>query len=275
MPARRNKTNKSARTRSVLGRLMSPVNVTNNSNIASAMKSIRNAPVTIVLIYANWCGHCHTYMPFFDKMSRASNRTANTVKIEESSLKNFNSALVKNFPEAKPLDADGYPTLLAVSKKGEVMSQLPVVRENEPNAKMIRSVGNIAASIPAPATVANKAIATPNVPAAKIRSTPLALTNTGEVNMADTAIEVVTPPSAESDISPAVGNMNVALEASSTETIPEPPPRLVGGTGLYGALLDATYQLAPAAVLTGVATGLPKLMRKTRKGKTKRSRVRA
>ena len=146
------------------------------------------------------------------------------------------------------------------------MSQLPVVREHEPNTKMIQSVGNIAASIPTPATVSNKTISTPNIPPANIQSTPPELTNTGDINMAESAIEVVSPPLAESDISPSVGNLNTALETSSTESIPEPPPRLVGGSGLYGALLDATYQLAPAAVLTGVAAGLPKLMRKTRKG---------
>lgn len=255
---RRSSTRKTGRPKSVLGQIMSPVNVTNKATTDSAMKRIRSCPLTVVLIYANWCGHCHSYMPFFDNMARTSGRTANMVKIEESALPNFNDKLVANFPNSRPLKAEGYPTLLAVSKNGSVISQLPIVREEEANTKMIRSVGNIAASIPKPEKTAN--IVTKNTTPANISSeTPKQSPDL----LIDSPIQVVNPPSTESDISPAVSREDV-LTKSLIQNLPEPTPRLVGGNGLYGTLLDATYQLAPAAVLTGIATGLPRLMRKTR-----------
>lgn len=259
----RNSARKTVRAKSILGKLMSPVNVTDSSSAASAMKRISNAPLTLVLIYANWCGHCHSYMPFFDKMARTEGRSANMVKVEDKALANFNATLTKNFLTAKPLEAEGYPTLLAVSKRGEVVSPLPIVREEAPNTKMIRSVGKIAASIPKPETVASQTLPTESIPGSAISSRPIA---TNEI------VNPIAPPSTESDISPAVENLETLTEKSTNEILPEPSPRLVGGSGLYGALMDATYQLAPAAVLTGIAAGMPRRLRKTGKGKTRKER---
>jgi thiol-disulfide isomerase/thioredoxin len=251
---------------------MSPVNVTKSSEISPALKRIRNAPVTLVLIYATWCGHCHSYMPFFDKMSRVPGRTANTVKIEESELNNFNRNLTKNFPRAKSLEAEGYPTLLAVSREGEVMSQMPVVREEEPNTKMIRSVGNIAASMPPPKSVQSQEIATPNIAPRSVSSRAENVLETAnnltmpEMNFTEDveANRSVLPPNVSGDISPKVEQVT-----RESEPLPPVPNRLVGGTGLYGALMNATYQLAPAAVLTGIAAGIPRAFRSGRRGTRK------
>jgi thiol-disulfide isomerase/thioredoxin len=237
--------------------------MSNSSTAASAIKRIRNAPLTVVLIYANWCGHCHSYMPFFDKMSKTQGRSANMVKVEDKALPAFNAALTTNFPNAIPIEPEGYPTLLAVGKNGRVVSSLPVVREEAPNAKMIRSVGNIAASIPKPETVESQTLPTESVPASTISSRQRTI---NELPVP------ITPPTAESDISPEVENLDV-LTQQRGEILPEPSPRLVGGSGLYGALVDATYQLAPAAVLTGIAAGMPRRLMTNRKNKTRKGRM--
>lgn len=268
----RRTTRKMRRPRAVLGSIMSPVNVTKSSEISPALKRIRNAPVTLVLIYANWCGHCHSYMPFFDKMSRVTGRTANTVKIEESELNSFNRNLTKNFPKAKSLEAEGYPTLLAVSREGEVVSQMPVVREEEPNTKMIRSVGNIAASMPPPKSVQSQEIATPNIAPRSVSSRAENVLETAnnltmpEMNFTGNEKdgESVLPPNVSGDISPKVEQVT-----RESEPLPPVPNRLVGGTGLYGALMNATYQLAPAAVLTGIAGGIPRAFRNGHRGTRK------
>lgn len=258
---------------------MSPVNVTSASQVPRALQNIRNAGVTIVLIYADFCGHCHTFMPYFDGMSKTPGRTANMVKIEHSALDTFNDSLTKQFPSTTPLSAEGYPTLLAVGKNGQVISELPVVREKEPNTKMIRSVGNIVANMPKPVSVSSTTIKTPSTPPAKISSVVRADNDINREFEDDgkkydtSSSKGVLPPVAESDISPLVGDIDT-LSKRTLETLPEPSPRFVGGNGLYGALLNATYQLAPAAVLTGVASGVPKLLGKTKKfNRTKKQRT--
>ncbi|NBR60877.1 MAG: hypothetical protein EBT86_04345 [Actinobacteria bacterium] len=280
-------TRKIRRPRAVLGSIMSPVNVTKSSEITPALKRIRNAPITLILIYANWCGHCHSYMPFFDKMGKVSGRTANTVKIEESELNNFNKSLKRNFPKAKSLETEGYPTLLAVSREGEVISPLPVVREEEPNTKMIRSVGNIAASIPEPKSKQSQTIMTPNIAPKSVSSRAVDIFETAndvtmpEINFSErnsasapapapapaSSSAAILPPNVSGDLSP-----KVEQTTRESEPLPPVPSRLVGGTGLYGALVNATYQLAPAAVLTGIATGIPRILRQTRKNKNSLSR---
>lgn len=262
-----------------LGSLMSPVNVTSLSDVAPALKRIKNASVTLVLIYAKWCGHCHTYMPFFDKMGKTAGRTANTVKIEESALNKFNTGLMKNFPGSVPLEAEGYPTLLAVSKNGTVMSNLPVVREEAPNTKMIKSVGEIVRSMPEPTRVANVSVATPNVAPVNISSRGMDVmemsNNFAPLTTAGTSAKpssgTVLPPNVEEDFSPKVERLT-----GESEPLPPIPTKVVGGNGLYGALVDATYQLAPAAILTGVAAGIPRILRRPLKRSTRRmSRRRA
>ena len=258
---------------------MSPVNVTSLSDVAPALKRIKNASVTLVLIYAKWCGHCHTYMPFFDKMGKTAGRTANTVKIEESALNKFNTGLMKNFPGSVPLEAEGYPTLLAVSKNGTVMSNLPVVREEAPNTKMIKSVGEIVRSMPEPTRVANVSVATPNVAPVNISSRGMDVmemsNNFAPLTTAGTSAKpssgTVLPPNVEEDFSPKVERLT-----GESEPLPPIPTKVVGGNGLYGALVDATYQLAPAAILTGVAAGIPRILRRPLKRSTRRmSRRRA
>ena len=95
---------------------MPPVDITSPSQVGELDKRISIGPITLVLVYADWCGHCQRFKPMMEQLENMSGRTVQTARIRDdmvpqSSLKN-----------AK---LDGYPSLLLIKNgaKGEDMSK--------------------------------------------------------------------------------------------------------------------------------------------------------
>ena len=68
----------------------------------------------IVLVYADWCGHCQALKPEWEKMEEAmkGDERCEIVKIEsedKSGLENLNSRL-----DGERIDVSGYPTILSI-----------------------------------------------------------------------------------------------------------------------------------------------------------------
>ncbi len=106
------KTKKSKATpRSVMGRLLPPVDIREEAQLGELQKRITKGPLTLVLVYADWCGHCQRFKPMMDELEKCPNRSVQTARIRDDM-----------FPKSSISSAkvEGYPSLMLVKKSGEV-----------------------------------------------------------------------------------------------------------------------------------------------------------
>jgi thiol-disulfide isomerase/thioredoxin len=75
-------------------------------------------PVTVGLVHANWCGHCQSLMPEWDKMEHNIKNNpkldtkCNVVKIESQDINNELPKYESMINEKIPVD--GYPTIFLI-----------------------------------------------------------------------------------------------------------------------------------------------------------------
>ena len=107
----RYKTTKTAR--SVSGRILPPIDITNTNDLEELDKRISIGPITLVLVYADWCGHCTRYKPNMTQLENDSNRSVQTVRIRDDV---FPKSSINKTP------IEGYPSVLLIKKNNEAVA---------------------------------------------------------------------------------------------------------------------------------------------------------
>jgi thiol-disulfide isomerase/thioredoxin len=138
---RSKKSRRHHKVQSTVGNILPPIDVRSPKDIPGFMKRVLSGPVTIVLVYADWCGHCVEFMPKFKTMIRSPDRTTQVASIESSMEKQVKEALQKNNSAVTPMNVDGYPTTLVMDKNGNSLKTIPreslstVLKEGGPLAE--------------------------------------------------------------------------------------------------------------------------------------------
>ena len=99
--------------------LFPPLDVHSKEDIAKAIQQIMKGPVTVLLVYADWCGHCHEMMPHWDAAAKSPGRTVPAIKLNEKNTESFNSALRHVNQNESSIHVSGYPTVLVLDNKGK------------------------------------------------------------------------------------------------------------------------------------------------------------
>jgi thiol-disulfide isomerase/thioredoxin len=102
----------SLRTRNERGRFSKPMNVRSEPETKEAEKLIKIGPVTFVLVYADWCHHCHDYMPTWKDFEDMPNRSANIIKVHHDML--------EKIPTIANAKIQGYPSVIKVLPNGKI-----------------------------------------------------------------------------------------------------------------------------------------------------------
>ena len=90
------------------------VDVTKTGDISHLSDILKKNKFIVVLIWADYCGHCHTYKrEVWDKLLANKNRKAGLASIHYDQL--------ETTPEAIPKKVSGYPTVLFIGKDGVPM----------------------------------------------------------------------------------------------------------------------------------------------------------
>jgi len=286
MAGKKNKGNKS---RSLMGSLLPPVDIQDESQLDELDSRISIGPVSIFLVYADWCGHCQKFKPMMEELENDPNRTVQIGRIRDDV-----------FPKSSlnGTKIEGYPTLMLVKKDGSAVSfknsqgmitnAIPDHTNMNQMKTLIRTAGTPQGQSLLQATKVNK----PNNNILSMKPLSPVPMNTTSNNPVQSASETVeepistnqssTPPNIIADrlSEPTVNHLNTAL-ANSTKVLRQSgnnPMQLGGGPNsqsggsLWSQLIRASYDVAPAAALFLGASMLNKSRRSSPTRKMKKSK---
>lgn len=304
MPRQKAKPRKTVRRRrqSTSGKIKLPLDVRSDSDLPKLLKALKNKNLTIVLVYANWCPHCHTIMPHFDAASKSPNNTITPVKINETMLEKVNNYIKSNVNKtAKPINVEGYPSIIIVNNKGDKITDVEPVQDTETLTKVMENAGPLAEEAKLTTTNFKNVVNSINMKNSKNSKSMnnallrnIGVENTGLVDKSyETSIGNLVEPSnfkekkekkeketnnekeAREIISLQSPNSSIMtvtppLPDSNSDMVHElePANKLSGGRrsqgGLMSAMARTAYTLAPSAVLLATSYAINKT-RKHRK----------
>jgi hypothetical protein len=91
-----------------MGKIHVPLDVRDENDVPAFEKMLGNGPMMIVLVYADWCGHCTKYKEnVWSPLKSVKNRTMNMASVHYDQLENTS---------LKNSKIEGYPSLLVVGK---------------------------------------------------------------------------------------------------------------------------------------------------------------
>jgi len=270
-----------------MGRVMPPVDI-NKEGLAGELKKRIEKGLVVVLVYANWCGHCHAYKPKFMKMVNNPNRAVEAAMVEDTQWNEIKSSM-----NIKNAEIEGYPSVIAINKKFEAMNfqgengEASNTVPDHNNTKMMKSI--IENGLPETAAEEGSPnsmnISRPynsqinkNISNA-INSMPIEDGSTLPPNTLEDSIQgsmvvnnkkqgdslVYKPASAlapKPAINPLTGGGCVSALGQG----------LTGGSGLYGLLSSVASEAATPALLLGTAAYMAKRSKRTRKASKGKNR---
>ena len=134
-----------------------PLDVRTEPEAKEAEKLINIGPVTLVLVYADWCGHCTDYKPSWKTLEDAPNRSANIIKVHHD--------MMDKIPSIANANIQGYPSVIKVlpngkleeytGETGQKTNAMPDMRNME---KMRKEIADAAMSIMLPNAVKKVAL---------------------------------------------------------------------------------------------------------------------
>jgi thiol-disulfide isomerase/thioredoxin len=276
-----------------MGRVSAPIDVRSPSDIPKAIQRLKKGPVTIVFVYADWCGHCQRFKPMFQRAVKTNQRDMEAVSVNSDVLDEFNNELTKRVPSANRLEPEGYPDVVIVDNKGKNIGNVPSSASEEDivsvvsnGSAMVKTPANASsnsrknnsmntgnAAEPTVTPIATNASNASNTSTVPITNAPSVSTkaanslnamntlNVGEENATPMSGPVL-PPGADEDLAPSEGTEN--SENSTNQK----------GGSLFGSLSSAAYTLAPAGILLAGLHTLRqrKSSRKQKGGKRRKGR---
>ena len=218
-----------------MGKLMPYVDVRSKSDIPKFESMVKTGPV-LVLVYADWCGHCQRFKQnMWDEVAKSENKAMNTAAVHYDMVENTSMAQT-------PIE--GYPTLFEVKATPKENVSVPV---NTPQSKeeLEKMVG----------TENSNNYVNNNIEGAKmIANSNSAMRDT----FAPAPMESLPPNLSEDEVVPEEKTIQSAVQGGGAR-----------GGSLFETLLKVSADTAHAVVLAGSAI---EISNRLKKRKTKRRR---
>lgn len=243
MPTRRQNTRK--RTHSS-GRISAPVDVNSNDKISKFEGLI--GPV-LVLVYADWCGHCQHYKPLWKQLEKDPNRSINMASVRDDMVSQTSLS-----QRASPVSS--YPTVLLIGKNGKAVNfknQAGAESEAVPdhgNMENMRAIVRNAGTPEGEAALENHST---------VSATATATAPSLQQQQQQELAEVEEPTLNQiTSVGPSRAPPNIAADVVSRE-------RVARGGSLFELLSKTAYSAAPAAILLGAAAAVSSRRKQRRK----------
>ena len=287
-----------------VGRVLPPIDIRSPSGLGEALARIRKGPVTIVLVYADWCGHCKEFKPIFENAEKSPNRTAQTVKVNDVMFPQVTDVIKNKLNmKATPMSVEGYPSVILVDRKGNMIQNVAAVKDQGTMNSLMEKAGTLASaseegSDPPVGVTSNnirsKSKNNSSANASVIEGKPLPPLRVSK----NSIVPSVGVASASANVEKSLGSFrntsnrlaSLEKEQDITSVPPSVEPPTVGemendiitnssnsqervrrqdGGGLLAALGHSAYRLAPAGVLLALAASTMKARKGKGKGKGK------
>lgn len=252
---------------SVSGSILPPLDVRSEKDLSELKRRIKMGKITIILVYADWCGHCHHIMPHFDAASNTPGRTIQSVKVNDTMLDKVNQSINQEINHnAKPYKVEGYPSIILVDQNGNKVSDVNPVKDTKVLSEVMRKMSPPTEGESQEGEVENES----QEKEGKLQEEETS-TSIGRLLGKNNGLAAKRQNSYTGE------DQLLGSTAASLPSIAQ-PPRAKGdminrsrnthvGGSLYGALSQTAYTLAPAAALLAAAALMMKRQsrRKTRK----------
>jgi thiol-disulfide isomerase/thioredoxin len=279
------------------------LDVRSQNEVSNLEKMISIGPLTLVLVYADWCGHCHNFKEkMWNKVNTIPNKSVNTASVHYDMLDKTSLAnsKIEGYPslllvgtDKKPADfveedgtkTNAMPPPANVSElKSIVQTPLPTpVRNANSVAQTIVNRGNMGPEEEVVEAVSVKPNSVETVTEV-VEETPMNVVSNNK-NRNTVSVSNVISNNKNRMMKPSVVNAP-SFKPADVESLGVPPDPLTDlvesqrrqpssdtqtgggarGGGLYAALLEVTREAAPAAFLLAAAS----LKAKHRKTRSKR-----
>jgi len=278
------------------------LDVRSQNEVSDLEKMISIGPLTLVLVYADWCGHCHNFKEkMWNEVSTIPNKSVNTASVHYDMLDKTSLAnsKIEGYPslllvgtDKKPADfveedgtkTNAMPPPANVSElKSIVQTPLPTpVRNANSVAQTIVNRGNMGPEEEVVEAVTVKPN-TVETMAEVVEETPMNVVSNNK-NRNVFSISNVISNNKNRNTKPSVVNAP-SFKPATAESLGVPPDALTDlvesqrrqpsssdiqaggggrGGGLYAALLEVTKEAAPAAFFLAAASLKAKRSKKTR-----------
>lgn len=103
------------------------VDVRSKKDVEELEKNIKMGPITIVLIYADWCGHCTNFKENVWSKLTAKSHNANLASVHHDQLENtsLRDAKIKGYPSVLVVGQDGKPATFTSEGEEDVTNAMP------------------------------------------------------------------------------------------------------------------------------------------------------
>lgn len=275
---------KSRKTKVVKGRLSPPVDVRARDSIPAFEKLLEKGPLTLVLVYADWCGACHRFKEnTWNHVTKMNGRTMNISSVREDMLPQTSLAesKISHYPSLLLVGKDKRPAEF-VSPEGEQTNALPnsekknieqllktpveevpeVTTAKNLTVEPIEEAANLTTE---PAVIEEEVVA--NIPTNQ--ASPMSEVEAQETLPTPKALSAnALPPNANLDLKTTIQN------ATAAANTPPPKPIIGGGLGVErrnGSLFSTLSTMAatgvPAALLVASTQAF---LKKPKSGNKKR-----
>lgn len=275
---RKFKPRRTSQRQSTMGSILPPFDVRSKGQIGELMKRISKGPVTIMLVYADWCGHCHHFMPHFDKAANNSNRSIQAVKVNETMMPAVNEAIKGKNHNAKSINVNGYPSVMLVGKDGNEISQIEPVKDTSVMTKVMNQSAALAneAGLTNDNNAPEESEMNVSIRPNNIRNTP---PKVASLNASATPDFIANEDMGEKEGVSLAPNNSVKKSLNDTLSLAQPPAMnddhemenntsVKKGGSLYTAMSQSAYTLAaPAALLATAALMMRRNTRRKRSSK--------
>ncbi len=256
------------------------VDVRKSADVKALEEVLKKHPITIILIHADWCGHCKTYKKnVWSKLQELPNRKNGLAAIHHDQLDGT------QFADAK---IRGYPSVILVGK--EKMAEFE--DEEGPTNALPTEQANDAALMESLATSAEPSTLTGTLKTMKsnVDTAPVSDNEEESPELSEEAKQsreisayankkaspktnvsaspLVVPDPSKDTLDTQEPSAQMSMEFNKAEGA---EPKKGGGGSLYESLLAATRSAAPAAALVAAGAVAVSSLRKSKR-KTKRSR---
>lgn len=227
-------------------------------------------PITFILVYADWCGHCKSYKPMWERLARTPGRIANMAAVRDD--------MFPNIPKIAKAKIAGYPSVIKVSRDGSI--ERFNVNGQETNAidsGKMRDMDAMKKEIKSTPIMASKMAMITKTPAAaqplnvtsSIRNEKERLTNatpaSKQETASDDATDIYTPVSKTGQPGFQRGSYESDSTGSLMTTEKASLPQEGGSLSIAAAFATAVQSVGPAALLLAAHAILPKRGRNTYK----------